>query len=276
MAGAVQVGHGDGDRTAVEQAAGDMLGHLVERGGAEDVAGAQGGEQDGRVEPAGHGVHVRVAEDDAHGVAAVLLDQWPHPRGHQVERLLPGRLAQRALSRTSGVRNRSGSASSSPNDAPFGQMNPWLKTSSRSPRALVTRVPSMVRVSPQVASHRGQTRRAVRAPASAAPDSGGGAARGVVSGRAPSVGAVRAAEVRDMGSPRGGGDDALTEPSIPTGMHGRESLLASRRDFSGAAPVSPGPGRAGRRCAAERAYGADGTGTRAPSCRPASFDGADL
>lgn len=66
------------------------------------------------------------------------------------------------FSRTSGVRSRSGSASSAPKEAPLGQMKPLLNTSSRSPRAAVTRVPSMVRVSPQVASHRGQIRRAVR------------------------------------------------------------------------------------------------------------------
>ena len=64
--------------------------------------------------------------------------------------------------RTSGVRSRSGSESTAPKEAPLGQMNPRLNTSSRSPRAWVTRVPSMVRVRPQVASHKGQIRRAVR------------------------------------------------------------------------------------------------------------------
>src|SRR6059058_2944106 len=64
--------------------------------------------------------------------------------------------------RTSGLRSRSGSPSTAPKEAPLGQMNPLLNTSSRSPRAPVTRVPSMVSVRPQVASHRGQIRRAVR------------------------------------------------------------------------------------------------------------------
>ncbi len=64
--------------------------------------------------------------------------------------------------RTRGVRSRSGSESSAPKAAPLGQMKPRLKTSSRSPRAPVTAVPSMVRVRPQVASQRGQMRRAVR------------------------------------------------------------------------------------------------------------------
>src|SRR5689334_25325394 len=57
--------------------------------------------------------------------------------------------------------NRSGSLSSSAKLAPFGQMNPALKTSSRSPRAPVTRPSSMVSVRPQVASQNGQIRRAV-------------------------------------------------------------------------------------------------------------------
>ncbi len=64
--------------------------------------------------------------------------------------------------RTSGARSRSGSSSSPPMEAPLGQMNPLLNTSSRSPRAPVTLPSSMVSVSPQVASQRGQMRRAVR------------------------------------------------------------------------------------------------------------------
>ena len=40
-------------------------------------------------------------------------------------------------------------------------MNPALKTSSRSPRAPVTRPSSIVSVRPQVASHNGQIRSAV-------------------------------------------------------------------------------------------------------------------
>ena len=64
--------------------------------------------------------------------------------------------------RTSGRVSRSGSLSSSAKLAPFGQMKPLLNTSSRSPRAPVTRPSSMVSVRPQVASHSGQIRRAVR------------------------------------------------------------------------------------------------------------------
>ncbi len=51
--------------------------------------------------------------------------------------------------------------SSSAKLAPFGQMNPALNTSSRSPLAPVTRPSSMVNVSPQVASQNGQILRAV-------------------------------------------------------------------------------------------------------------------
>src|SRR6476469_4986823 len=63
--------------------------------------------------------------------------------------------------RTIGRDSRSGSLSSSAKLAPFGQMKPALKTSSRSPRAPVTRSFSIVSVSPQVASQNGQIRRAV-------------------------------------------------------------------------------------------------------------------
>src|SRR4051812_14400951 len=64
--------------------------------------------------------------------------------------------------RTIGRVSRSGSLSNSAKLAPFGQMNPALKTSSRSPRAPVTRLSSIVNVRPQVASQNGQMRRAVR------------------------------------------------------------------------------------------------------------------
>ncbi|GAA3506479.1 hypothetical protein GCM10019016_135940 [Streptomyces prasinosporus] len=97
VVGAVQVGHRDRVRVAEEQSAGDVLGHLVDRGGGEQAAGAEPGEQQGRVERAGHGVDVGVAEDHADGVRAVPLDDGPDPGGHGVERLLPGGLAQLAV-----------------------------------------------------------------------------------------------------------------------------------------------------------------------------------
>src|SRR5690606_12086121 len=94
VVGAVEVGHRDEVRVAVEQAAGDVLGHLVDGGGGEQAAGAEPADQHGRVEGAGHGVHVGVAEDDADGVRSVPLDDRTYPGGHRVERRLPGRLAQ--------------------------------------------------------------------------------------------------------------------------------------------------------------------------------------
>src|SRR3954470_13356308 len=60
-----------------------------------------------------------------------------------------------------GVRSRSGSSCSSPRLTPFGQMKPWLKTSSASPRMRDT-PPLTVISSPHVASQRGQVRIAVR------------------------------------------------------------------------------------------------------------------
>jgi hypothetical protein len=74
-----------------------------------------------------------------------------------------GDLAGQCADLVGGIRgrvSRSGSLSSSAKLAPFGQMNPALKTSSRSPRAPVTRPSSIVSVRPQVASHKGQIRRA--------------------------------------------------------------------------------------------------------------------
>src|SRR3954447_4659279 len=63
---------------------------------------------------------------------------------------------------TSGVRTRSGSSCSSLIDTPFGHRKPWLKTSSASPRTLVTvwAASSTSSARPQVASHRGQVRKA--------------------------------------------------------------------------------------------------------------------
>src|ERR1700754_2205650 len=63
--------------------------------------------------------------------------------------------------RTRGRVSRSGSLSSSGKLAPLGQMKPLLNTSSRSPRAPVSLPSEIVSVRPQVASHKGQIRRAV-------------------------------------------------------------------------------------------------------------------
>ncbi len=97
MVGVVEIRDRDRVGVAVEQTAGDVFGHLVDRGRGEDAAGAEGAEQDGRVEGAGHGVHVRVAEDDTDGVRAVPLDDRAQAGRDRVERLVPGGLAQLAV-----------------------------------------------------------------------------------------------------------------------------------------------------------------------------------
>ncbi|CAM5688314.1 hypothetical protein SALBM217S_03192 [Streptomyces griseoloalbus] len=56
--------------------------------------GAEAADEERRVEGAGHGVDVGVAEDDADGVGAVPFDDSAQSRGDGVEGLLPGGLAQ--------------------------------------------------------------------------------------------------------------------------------------------------------------------------------------
>ena len=97
VVGVVQVRDGDRVGVAVQQAARHVLGHLVDGGGGEHAAGAQRSEQDRRIEGAGHGVHVRVAEDDTDRVRPVPLDHGAQPGGDRVEGLLPGGLAQLAV-----------------------------------------------------------------------------------------------------------------------------------------------------------------------------------
>ena len=77
-------------------------------------------------------VRVRVAEVDGDRVAAVLARGSARGRWSiSCERLVPGRLdAARRRGATSGVRRRSGSSCSCLEPVPFGQMKPWLKTSS--------------------------------------------------------------------------------------------------------------------------------------------------
>ena len=69
--------------------AGDVLGHLVHRGGGVDVAGAECLTQRGREHPAGQGVHVRVAQVEGDRVPAVRLDDPGQPVVHGRERLVP-------------------------------------------------------------------------------------------------------------------------------------------------------------------------------------------
>ena len=64
---------------------------------------------------------------------------------------------------TIGLRRRSGSSCSCFSVLPFGQMNPWLKTSSLSPRMRTICSCGFTEISkPQVASQSGQVRKTVR------------------------------------------------------------------------------------------------------------------
>ena len=140
--GAVDVGDRDRERRPEHQRAGDLLGPLVDRAGREDVAGAERLDHDAAVEQRREAVGGRVAEVDADRVAAVLggdrrqavADQrrTPRPRSRREPPSARG---------PAGSRRRSGSSCSCFSAAPFGQMKPWLNTSSRSPRTLTTSSP---------------------------------------------------------------------------------------------------------------------------------------
>lgn len=97
MVGAVDVRHRDGVRVTEEQSAGDVFGHLVEGARGEEGPGAERGQQGGRIERTGHGVHVRVAEDDTDGLPPVLFGQCGQGCRDRVERLAPTGLLQHAV-----------------------------------------------------------------------------------------------------------------------------------------------------------------------------------
>ena len=128
--GAIDVGHGDRERAAEQVAARHVLGHLVQRGRGEDVLRAERLAQRPGVQVAGERVDVRVAEVHGDRVAAVLVDD-PGQAGRRRRRTPRPRWPAASLPsrRIRGVRSRSGSASSWPNEAPLGQRKPWLNTS---------------------------------------------------------------------------------------------------------------------------------------------------
>ena len=72
VVGAVEVGHRDGGPAAEHERRGHLLGVLVDRAGAEQVAALQGLEQHARVEERAQVVRRRVADVRRHRVAAVL------------------------------------------------------------------------------------------------------------------------------------------------------------------------------------------------------------
>ena len=101
------------------------------------------------------------------GVAAdradITWETYARELGHNLYRARMDRgLSQERVAHLAGLAGYTYQKFEKGESRPNTPMNPRLNTSSRSPRAPVTRVPSTVRVSPQVASHRGQIRRAVR------------------------------------------------------------------------------------------------------------------
>ena len=92
VVGAIEVGHRDEQRVAVEVAARHVLGHLVDGGGREHVGGAERLDEGAVEERGAEGVHARVAQVDRHGVAAVALDDPPEPGLDRGEGLVPGDL----------------------------------------------------------------------------------------------------------------------------------------------------------------------------------------
>lgn len=97
VVGAVQVGHGDGERVAVEVAARRLLGHLVQGAGREQRAGAECADDHRRVEAARDGVHVGVAQVDAGRRGAVGRADAGRAVGDGGVRLGPGRLGEHAV-----------------------------------------------------------------------------------------------------------------------------------------------------------------------------------
>ena len=80
-------------------------------------------------------VRVRVADVDGDRVAAVLGEQRRQAPVDLLERLVPGRLAPaRRRGGPAACVSRSGSSCSCLSPYAFGQMKPWLRTSSSSPR----------------------------------------------------------------------------------------------------------------------------------------------
>ena len=97
VVGVVEVGHRERDRAAEHVAERDVLGHLVQRAGAEHLMGAERADDQRRVQAARDGVGVRVAEVDPDRRAAVLTDDRAEAFRDDGERLVPRRLGQDAV-----------------------------------------------------------------------------------------------------------------------------------------------------------------------------------
>ena len=156
---AVDVRHRHAQRVAEHQPDGDLLGHLVDGAGAEDVARAERLVEDRAVEQRREVVRGRVADVDGDRVAAVLGQQRRSGGGRSPRtprRSSPARARRRGGS--AACVSRSGSSCSCLSPVAFGQRKPREKTSSASPRTETTASPSVSISRPQVASQNGQVR----------------------------------------------------------------------------------------------------------------------
>ncbi len=163
MVGAVEIGHGNRRAGAEHQRRRHLLGELVDGAGRVDIARGQGPRQDLDVEQVREVVDVGVAEVERRPSC-----DRPPAIGLSLASISSNASSQVASrnsspSRISGSVSRSGSSCSARSAEPLGQMKPWLKTSSASPRIDTTRSPSSSSSSPQVASQSGQVRKAVTA-----------------------------------------------------------------------------------------------------------------
>ena len=97
MLRAVEVRHRDRQRPAEHVARGQVLGHLVDARGAEDVLRPERLCQRAHVELEVDDVRRRVADVERHGVAAVLLEDRRQAAVDLGQRLVPGRLRERPV-----------------------------------------------------------------------------------------------------------------------------------------------------------------------------------
>ena len=100
--GALDVGHGERQRAAVEVAAGDVLGHLIQRAGGVDVSGLECAYQLRCVQRTGDGVRVGISQIHPHrGAAGGRGDPLQSLDGGG-QRLIPTRLDQLAVAADQG------------------------------------------------------------------------------------------------------------------------------------------------------------------------------
>jgi hypothetical protein len=103
----------------------------------------------------------RIANVHGDRVATVTLDDRRQPACDLGERLLPGGRAQVAVAADQRPAQAVGVVVQVAERRPLGQMNPRLKTSSRSPRIRVTAPSPMVSSRPHVASQSGHVLKTV-------------------------------------------------------------------------------------------------------------------